>query len=92
LNLAMVMPPKPEPVISLPPGCDVSRLSGQEFELIETFLSRRGQLAHSVRMQMARKIAERIASKLELGEQHLRAPERLLEVVAAECRNRPRFR
>jgi hypothetical protein len=96
LNLGTALLPKlqprAEPLTKLPSGCDVSRLSGQEFELIEAFLLRRRQLAPDVRMQMARKITDRVATKLEVSEEDQRVPERLLELVAAEYRNRARFR
>jgi uncharacterized RDD family membrane protein YckC len=71
---------------------DVTRLSPEEFQLMEAFLLRRDQLAFDVRTSMARRIAERIAPKLEVSEADQRRPERLLETLVAEYRNRARFR
>lgn len=72
-------------------GYDVGRLSDEEFQVMETFLLRRGQLAADVRARMARKITERVAAKLEIAAADQRHPETLLETLAAEYRNRARF-
>ncbi len=71
---------------------DVGRLSDQEFQLMETFLLRRDQLGADVRARMARKISERVAAKLEISADDPWRPEALLETLAAEYRNRSRFR
>jgi uncharacterized RDD family membrane protein YckC len=93
LNLSPTPPPPEEsPQEEKPSGYDVSRLAPEEFQLMEAFLLRRRQLAADVRANMARQIAERVSAKLEISEDDRRAPERLLEALAAEYRNRARFR
>jgi uncharacterized RDD family membrane protein YckC len=81
-----------EPGPSRSSGYEVSRLSDQEFQLLEAFLLRRRQLAADVRLRMARKIMDRLAVKLEISEEDKRTSESLLEKLAAEYRNRVRFR
>ncbi len=76
----------------LDPGIDVSRLSPDEFQLVESFLERRLQLSTQVRGEMARRISGRIASRLELPLDGRPSSERLLEAVAAAYRNRAAYR
>lgn len=71
---------------------DVTRISPEEFQLIEAFLLRRTQLAAEVRSRMAREIIARLASKLEISAEEALRPEPLLEALANEYRNRARFR
>jgi uncharacterized RDD family membrane protein YckC len=70
---------------------DARRLSPEEFQLIEAFLLRRTQLPDSVRARMARNIMDRIAPKLGVAREDQGGPERLLEALAAEYRDRNRF-
>ena len=72
-------------------GYDASRLSAEEFKLMEAFLLRRRHLAPEVRLQMARQIIDRVAAKLEIAPDDQRGPERLIERLAAEYRRRARF-
>ena len=92
LNLGPLLPPIEETKDETSATYDVGRLSPEEFQLMEAFLLRRDQLAVEVRISMARKIAQRIAAKLEVSEDDLRRPERLLETLVAQYRNRARFR
>jgi len=78
-----------------PPGnerYDVSRLTPEEFQLMEAFLLRRNQLAENVRADTARKIIERISETLELTPEDKEKPEVLLETLAVAYRARSRFR
>lgn len=72
-------------------GLDVSRLSPEEFQLVDSFLERRRQLAAEVRGEMARRISHRIASKLDLPAGSRPDSEKLLEAVAAAYRNRAAY-
>jgi uncharacterized RDD family membrane protein YckC len=87
-----VPPPQPGAGASLDSGYDVSRLTPEEFHLLETFLLRRRHLAAGVRMQMARQIIERIATKLEISEDDRRNPEGLIERLANSYRRRGHLR
>jgi hypothetical protein len=96
LNLGAPLPaaaPHPAPVVaSRLAAYDASRLSVQEFELLEAFLIRRRDLDGTVRGQVARQIVERIAPNLEVAEEDRRFPEALIEHLASDYRNRRRFR
>jgi uncharacterized RDD family membrane protein YckC len=93
LKLTLPEPPlQPEGGAQLDSGYDVSRLSGEEFHLLETFLLRRRHLAADVRMRMARQIIDRIASKLQISEDDQRGPERLIERLANSYRRRGHLR
>lgn len=74
------------------PAYDVTRISPEEFQLIEAFLLRRTQLAAEVRSHMASEIIARLASKLEIPAEEALRPEPLLEALATEYRNRAQFR
>jgi len=63
-----------------------SRLTPEEFALIETFLSRRNSLEPGVRYDMAAGIVTRIESKLILPAERP-SPEKLLEEIAHERRS-----
>lgn len=93
LNLNADPPPAPppEPVAPAETGYDTARLSGEELRLMETFLLRRGHLAVDVRVQMARKIVDRIAPKLEISQADQRDAENLIQRLATEYRSH-RFR
>ena len=84
--------PAVEPIVPPDSGYDVGRLSQEEFRLMEAFLLRRRHLAADVRLQMARKIIERVASKLEITDDDQRGSERLIERLANEYRRRAPFR
>lgn len=73
-------------------GYDVTRISPEEFQLMEAFLLRRSQLAADVRSRMAREIISRLAPKLQIPADEFLRPEPLLEALATEYRNRARFR
>lgn len=75
-----------------PTGYDVGRLSPEEFQLIETFLLRRGQLATDVRYKMAREITKRVGDKLQLAPEDRIQAESLLERMANEYRSRAQYR
>jgi uncharacterized RDD family membrane protein YckC len=69
------------------------RLSPEEIVVIEGFLRRRGELDSWVRLNSARRIAQRMAARLELGNvQKIDDAERLLEQLAAEYRAAGRYR
>lgn len=70
---------------------DVSRLTPEEFQLIEAFLLRRNQLAPEVRVETARQIFRRIAGRLELNHEDARKPEPQLEALATSFRARARY-
>jgi uncharacterized RDD family membrane protein YckC len=70
---------------------DVSQIAPEEFQLIETFLLRRNQLAAEVRSQTGRKILERLAARLEFSPEDQRHPEALLETLATAYRARARY-
>jgi len=70
---------------------DVSRLTPEEFQLIEAFLLRRKELAEGTRRDTARKIARRLKARLELTPEDEREPEALLETLAIAYRARARY-
>jgi uncharacterized RDD family membrane protein YckC len=76
---------------STPTGYDVGQLTQEEFQLIETFLLRREQLALEVRYKMARQITDRLAEKLQIAEEDRRRSELLLECLAHEYRSRAQY-
>ncbi|MGH9789507.1 MAG: RDD family protein [Candidatus Acidiferrales bacterium] len=63
-----------------------SRLSPEEFSLVETFLQRRSHLSDDVRRDMARQIADRVAEKLGTPPAPRAVPEVFLEGLARERR------
>lgn len=73
-------------------GYDPSRLAEEEFQLLEAFLARRGQLAPKVRREMARRVVQRVGAKLNIPEEERRNPEALIEKLSKEYRERSRFR
>lgn len=73
-------------------GYDVTRLSPEEFQLMEAYLLRREQLAPEVRGQLTRKIMQRIAPKLGISPDDQRRPERLLERLVTEYRRQAPYR
>jgi len=80
-----------QPVAQLP-VYPVSKLSNDDLVLIETFLGRRLDLAPEARSSTAKRIAERIAQKLELQAQPQSDNEDFLETVAKEYRDSIRYR
>jgi uncharacterized RDD family membrane protein YckC len=68
------------------------RLTPEEIVLIEGFLRRRAELSSWVRLQNARRIAERMATKLDLPATGRQDDERLLEELAAEYRSHGPYR
>jgi len=73
-------------------GYAAGKLSPEEFQLIEAFLLRRGQLAMEVRNNMARQIIKRIGDKLELSPEDRIRAEPLLERLANEYRSQAQYR
>jgi RDD family protein len=82
---------QPEPSAQADTGYAVSLLSTEEFRLMEAFLLRRRHLAADVRAQMAGKIIERVAAKLQITADDQRSPEKLIEKLATEYRSHGRF-
>jgi uncharacterized RDD family membrane protein YckC len=78
--------------ITVTTGYDVGQLTQEEFQLIETFLLRREQLALDVRTRMARQIADRLAEKLQIADEDRSPAERLLERLAHEYRSRAQYK
>jgi uncharacterized RDD family membrane protein YckC len=70
---------------------DVSRITPEEFQLIEAFLLRRNQLAADVRRATGLKIVERLSARLEFSPEDASNPEPLLESLATAYRTRVRF-
>jgi uncharacterized RDD family membrane protein YckC len=70
---------------------DVSRLTPEEFQLIEAFLLRRKELAEGIRRDAARRIAHRLSAHLELTPEDEQEPEPLLETLAVAYRARARY-
>jgi uncharacterized RDD family membrane protein YckC len=62
------------------------RLSVDELEVIQTFLSRRHDLPYDMRLRAARQLAERIRTTLDLTQSSHPDDETLIESVAAEYR------
>jgi uncharacterized RDD family membrane protein YckC len=77
---------------AVPFAYDVSQLAPEEFQLLETFLMRREQLAPPVRAQMARRAALRLGVKLGIPAEDRQNAEALLERLAQEYRRRMQFR
>lgn len=75
-----------------PSGYDASTLTPAEFGLIEAFLMRREQLEGAVRIQIARQIVEKFASRLQVRPEDLARAETLLEKLAVEYRNQAGYR
>ena len=62
------------------------RLTAEELAVIETFLSRRQDVPHHVRLQTAKAIADRVRRQLHVPADDSTPDETLLEEVAAEAR------
>jgi uncharacterized RDD family membrane protein YckC len=74
-----------------PSGYNLSLISPEDFQLMESFLMRREQLNPEIRPVLARKVALRIAAKLKISDQDRQNPEALVEKLANEYRNRSDF-
>jgi len=70
---------------------DATRLTPEEFQLIEAFLFRRSQLAKDVRADTGKKIMARLSARLEFTPEDAQNPEALLESLAAAYRANARF-
>ncbi len=79
---------KPASVPSV--GQGVSGLTAQEFQLIETFLSRRLDIPNLQRLESARQIADRIGDRLGIPGPERPINEEFLEEVARRYRDSPR--
>ncbi|HVZ17964.1 MAG TPA: RDD family protein, partial [Terriglobales bacterium] len=83
------------PSVTATPAASASianKLTLQELEIIETFLNRRLDLPPNIREQSAKRIADAIATKLEVPAEERGQDESFLEAVAREFRNTARFR
>jgi uncharacterized RDD family membrane protein YckC len=70
-----------------------ARLTLQEAELIEAFLSRRLDMAASIRQQTAERIAQMISNRLAIApDARPLNDEAFLELIVTEFRNRARYR
>jgi uncharacterized RDD family membrane protein YckC len=76
---------------TLPP-LDVSHVTLEEIQLIETFLNRRDSLEPAVRTTMAMQIANRLADEMGLKIYGWPRTESFLEAVMEQCRQTDRFR
>jgi uncharacterized RDD family membrane protein YckC len=76
---------------TLPP-IDSTKVTLEEAQLIETFLSRRDSLEPGVRTLMAAQITNRLAEKMDVKIYGWPRTERFLEAVMEECRRTDRFR
>jgi uncharacterized RDD family membrane protein YckC len=71
----------------------VSRaLTAGELQLVETFLERRASLQEEVRRSMARQIADRLTQGRNDSTDPVQEPEKFLEALAEQSRNRAHFR
>lgn len=71
---------------------DVSPITPEEFQLIETFLLRRGSLEPAVRRHMASEIADRVGKKLSVPPEARLHSETFLEAIAEQRRRLSRYR
>ena len=76
---------------TLPP-IDVSKVTLEEVQLIETFLNRRDSLEPAIRTTMATQIANRLANNMEVRVFGWPRTERFLEAVIEQWRQNDRFR
>jgi uncharacterized RDD family membrane protein YckC len=67
-------------------------LTAAELQLVETFLERRSSLLEEVRRSMSRQIAERLAQGRPDSPESVTEPEKYLESLAEQSRNRAHFR
>jgi uncharacterized RDD family membrane protein YckC len=74
------------------PAISATPITTEELQLIETFLERRGSLAQDVRWSMARQIADRIATRLNVPSEARPDTEKFLEALAEQRRASARFR
>jgi len=65
-----------------------ARLTIEEVEIIQTFLTRRADLPEFLRSRTASQLADRLRTRLELPPGSHREDEQLIEAVAGECRRR----
>jgi uncharacterized RDD family membrane protein YckC len=73
------------------PSFGAAALSPEEYNLIESFLNRRSDLAFDVRYRIADDILRRVRSKLTLPADNGLSPEKLLEALAQERRSIGRY-
>ena len=73
------------------PSFGAALLSPEEYNLIESFLNRRSDLAFDVRYRMADDILRRLKSKLTLPADNLLPNEKVLEALAHERRSTSRY-
>jgi uncharacterized RDD family membrane protein YckC len=75
-------------VVATPGGIRLgaSRLSAEEIEIIETFLSRRDELPEYMRIRTSKLLADRLRTRLGVARAAHRDDEALIDAVAAEYR------
>jgi uncharacterized RDD family membrane protein YckC len=87
-----VRPFQETPVAASQPAYDTSRITVEEFQVIETFLNRRDSFDPAVRTSMALQIARRIGEKLGVRVAGWPQTENFLESVHEQFRSTGRFR
>jgi uncharacterized RDD family membrane protein YckC len=70
----------------------ISKMTAQEFQLVETFLNRRLDLPYDQRQQTARSIADRIGLRLNVLPADRPSAENFLEELSRRYRDNARFR
>jgi hypothetical protein len=65
----------------------VSALTGQEFQLIETFLARRLDIPNLQRLESARAIADRMGERLHVAKEQRPSDEEFLEEISRRYRD-----
>jgi len=70
----------------------ITTMTGQEFQLIETFLNRRLDLPYEQRVATAKDIAGRIGERLKVPPTDRTSPENFLEEISRRYRDTARFR
>jgi hypothetical protein len=70
----------------------ITAMTAQEFQLIETFLNRRLDLAYEQRQKTAIDIADHIGTRLNVPPADRPSPESFLEELSRRYRDAARFR
>jgi uncharacterized RDD family membrane protein YckC len=91
-TLEGVRPYQDSPIDETLPPIDISQVTIEEVQLIETFLNRRDSLDPAVRSNMAAQITNRLAAKMNLQIAGWPRTERFLESVMSQSRQSNKFR